>query len=41
MQTVEEVALASGFTSANSFSRAFRQKFGHSPRSGAHHPAEK
>jgi AraC-like DNA-binding protein len=41
MQTVEEVALASGFTSANSFSRAFRQKFGHSPRSGAHHPPEK
>ncbi|MEJ1971851.1 MAG: AraC family transcriptional regulator [Lacunisphaera sp.] len=35
-QTVEEVALASGFTSANSFSRAFRQKFGHSPRGDAH-----
>jgi AraC-like DNA-binding protein len=33
-QTVEDVALASGFTSANSFSRAFRQKFGRSPRSG-------
>lgn len=31
-QTVEEVALASGFTSANSFSRAYRQKFGRSPR---------
>lgn len=31
-QTVEEVALASGFTSSNSFSRAFRQKFGRSPR---------
>ncbi|HVU23183.1 MAG TPA: AraC family transcriptional regulator [Opitutus sp.] len=34
-QTVEEVALASGFTSSNSFSRAYRQKFGHSPR-GSH-----
>jgi AraC-like DNA-binding protein len=31
-QTVEDVALASGFTSSNSFSRAYRQKFGHSPR---------
>lgn len=39
LQTVEDVALASGFTSANSFSRAFRQKFGHSPRSGTHAPA--
>ncbi|HEU5077611.1 MAG TPA: AraC family transcriptional regulator [Opitutaceae bacterium] len=36
-QTVEEVALSSGFTSANSFSRAFRQKFGRSPRSGGQH----
>jgi AraC-like DNA-binding protein len=34
-QTVEEVALASGFTSANSFSRAYRQKFGHSPRASS------
>ena len=34
-QTVEDVALASGFTSANSFSRAYRQKFGHSPRGAA------
>jgi len=33
-QTVEEVALASGFTSSNSFGRAYRQKFGHSPRNG-------
>lgn len=33
-QTVEEVALASGFTSANSFSRAYRQKYGRSPRGG-------
>ncbi|MGH7995262.1 MAG: helix-turn-helix domain-containing protein [Opitutaceae bacterium] len=31
-QTVEDVALASGFTSANSFGRAYRQKYGHSPR---------
>lgn len=31
-QTVEEVALASGFTSTNSFGRAYRQKYGHSPR---------
>lgn len=32
-QTIEDVALASGFTSANSFGRAYRQKFGRSPRS--------
>jgi AraC-like DNA-binding protein len=31
-QTVEEVALASGFTSANSFGRAYRQKYRRSPR---------
>ncbi|CAM2802968.1 helix-turn-helix transcriptional regulator [Rariglobus hedericola] len=29
---VESIALASGYTSANTFCRAFRQKFGHSPR---------
>ncbi len=31
-QTVEDVALASGFTSTNSFGRAYRQRYGHSPR---------
>lgn len=30
--TVEEVALASGFLSANTLTRAYRVKFGHSPR---------
>ncbi len=29
---VESIALASGYASANTFCRAFRQKFGHSPR---------
>ncbi|MGH7994951.1 MAG: helix-turn-helix domain-containing protein [Opitutaceae bacterium] len=32
-QTVEEVALASGFASADTFGRAYRQHYGHSPRS--------
>ncbi|MFH1499125.1 MAG: AraC family transcriptional regulator [Verrucomicrobiota bacterium] len=30
---VESIALASGYASANTFCRAYRQKFGHSPRS--------
>jgi transcriptional regulator GlxA family with amidase domain len=29
---VETIALASGYASANTFCRAYRQKFGHSPR---------
>lgn len=33
--SVEDVALASGFASANTFSRAYRLKFGRSPRGAA------
>jgi AraC-like DNA-binding protein len=41
MQTVEDVALASGFASSNSFSRAYRQKFGRSPRGTAPNSRER
>jgi AraC-like DNA-binding protein len=36
--TVEDVALASGFTNPDSFGRAYRLKFGHSPRSASRPP---